>query len=331
VISFVWPKERFVGWAGGSEVYTLSQIAELRRRGIAARLVVCGEAAESVMCSSEVPILTLRDKNELMQLDDTLVFIMRPIAGLGPLKHPAYVILHVPVSGHDYDDSQFYANGLSGYRPIVTSRFMADHWQSVLGLSAPPPVMYPSADTVFSEVVRPERTPTTRRALFAGRAAVTKGIYVLFAAMQTLPLCDEDYTMACVKHSDRGTINALIEAHPRVQAIPAQTGRHDMAALYASHDVVVMPSLWQEPFGMIAIEAQHAGCRVVASDIGGLSETDCGGLILVEPNNPCALAEAMTEALRLGPLTLNERQAAAQRFTAAESVDSLLKITGLNH
>ncbi len=54
----------------------------------------------------------------------------------------------------------------------------------------------------------------------------------------------------------------------------------------ARHDIVVMPSnsqYWHETFGIVSIEAQHSGCRVVASDDGGLPETDCGGVVLVTP------------------------------------------------
>ena len=59
-----------------------------------------------------------------------------------------------------------------------------------------------------------------------------------------------------------------------------------MASLMASHDIVVMPSnsqYWHETFGIVSIEAQHSGCRVIASDDGGLPETDCGGVVLVKP------------------------------------------------
>ena len=77
---------------------------------------------------------------------------------------------------------------------------------------------------------------------------------------------------------------------------------------------------------MISVEAQHAGCRVVASNDGGLPETNCGGLILVEPDNPLALAEGIAKAIDLGPLTPNERQEATKRFTAEQSVDALLEI-----
>ena len=60
-----------------------------------------------------------------------------------------------------------------------------------------------------------------------------------------------------------------------------------------------MPSVFAEPFGMLSVEAQHSGCRVIASSLGGLPETNCGLLSLVEERNPQALVTAMGEAIKL--------------------------------
>lgn len=79
---------------------------------------------------------------------------------------------------------------------------------------------------------------------------------------------------------------------------------------------------------MVSVEAQHAGCRVVASNAGGLPETDCGGLMLVEPDNPAALAEGIAKAAKKGPLSHQERRRAANVFTIEESVEVLLDIIG---
>jgi glycosyltransferase involved in cell wall biosynthesis len=97
----------------------------------------------------------------------------------------------------------------------------------------------------------------------------------------------------------------------------------------AAHDVVVMPSnsqYWHETFGIVSVEAQHSGCRVIASDDGGLPETDCGGMVLVEPDNAEALAWGIRAAVASGPITTTARHAAAMRFTVEQSVDTLLKV-----
>ena len=102
-----------------------------------------------------------------------------------------------------------------------------------------------------------------------------------------------------------------------------------MAALMARHDIVVMPSnsqYWHETFGIVSIEAQHSGCRVVASDDGGLPETDCGGVVLVRPDNAEALAWGIREAVDSGPLSPTARRGAGMRFTVGQSVDALLEV-----
>ena len=97
----------------------------------------------------------------------------------------------------------------------------------------------------------------------------------------------------------------------------------------ADHDIVVMPSnsqYWHETFGIVSIEAQHSGCRVVASDDGGLPETDCGGMVLVSPDNAEALAWGIREAAESGPLSPAARHEAGTRFTVGQSVDTLLNV-----
>jgi glycosyltransferase involved in cell wall biosynthesis len=98
-----------------------------------------------------------------------------------------------------------------------------------------------------------------------------------------------------------------------------------MAELLAKTDILLMPSVFAEPFGMLSVEAQHSGCRVIASSLGGLPETNCGLLTLVEERNPQALITAIREAIALGVPTTKERKTAANAFTLSRSVDTLLK------
>ena len=42
--------------------------------------------------------------------------------------------------------------------------------------------------------------------------------------------------------------------------------------LFSNADVTIIPSLWNEPFGIVAIESLAAGCPVIASSVGGLGE-----------------------------------------------------------
>lgn len=62
----------------------------------------------------------------------------------------------------------------------------------------------------------------------------------------------------------------------------------------ARHKIMVVPSVWAEPFGIVALEGLAAGCVLAASNAGGLPEAvgPCGLLV---PNGD---AEAMAAALK---------------------------------
>lgn len=61
----------------------------------------------------------------------------------------------------------------------------------------------------------------------------------------------------------------------------------------------LIPSLWAEPFGLVALEAMFQGKPLVASRIGGLADIIVNGEtgVLVPPGDPQALREAMQKLL----------------------------------
>ena len=59
---------------------------------------------------------------------------------------------------------------------------------------------------------------------------------------------------------------------------------------------VVVPSFWQEPYGLVAAEAVALGKPCVAFAIGGLPEAGQGKATLVPPGDVGALARALEEA-----------------------------------
>jgi glycosyltransferase involved in cell wall biosynthesis len=90
---------------------------------------------------------------------------------------------------------------------------------------------------------------------------------------------------------------------------------NDMPAAYMLSDVVVSASTDPEGFGRVITEAQAMGRPVVATDHGGARETILPRVTgwLAPPRDPVALADAIGEALRLGP---SERAAFARRARA---------------
>jgi len=85
-------------------------------------------------------------------------------------------------------------------------------------------------------------------------------------------------------------LRALIAADPRIRYCGYIGQIED---LYRSSDIVVAPSRWQEPFGLVCIEAGAAGLPLVATRVGGIPEIIEDGVngLLVEPGDVVALAE----------------------------------------
>jgi len=331
MISFVWMSNYpFLAGTGGSENYTAGHIRELRKRGIDANIITIGlgknDGREDF---PDISFHAIDSPEELSQLDATLVFVIYPIEV--KTKYPSYVILHCPLSLCDQDNA-FSVKGAADKNLIAPSSYAANMWAQHFKRPNVP-VVYPFADDAFAKVAIPKRTDKKIRILFAGRLTPDKGVYTLMAALHFKVLHALDFeltaTTAC-GHSVEGTIvKTLFAAHPLINMVPARKSPEAMAQLMAEHDIVVMPTtdqFWHEAFGIVSVEAQHAGCRVVASNAGGLPETDCGGLVLVEPDNPLSLAQGIAAAAKLGRLTETERAEATRHFTVKESVDELLRV-----
>ena len=127
--------------------------------------------------------------------------------------------------------------------------------------------------------------------LFVGQLIRGKGVQVLLEAMARL---GKGRTLDVV-----GTGN--MEGRLKEQA--ARLGVADRvrwrghvenaADWMAAARCVVVPSVWQEPYGLVAAEAVALGRPVVASDIGGLPEACGGKATLVPPGDAGALAAAI--------------------------------------
>jgi D-inositol-3-phosphate glycosyltransferase len=334
LISFIWsPGNPLPAGTGGSENYTIGQVRELTRRGIPAQAVTVGLGdADGREDFPGVPFLSLPTLAEVSELDSTVVFVNEP--HIVPTRYPAFLILHNPPPNR-VRHKAFAVEGTRNRTLIATSRYAAALWSSYLDVDvATISVVYPFAEPCFATQSRPGHEAGKTRVLFAGRLSPEKGIYTLLEALHIDILAQDPAltftaTTAGADKPQGKIIERLLAEHPGISVVATCKTPARMAALMAGHDIVVMPSnsqYWHETFGIVSIEAQHAGCRVIASDDGGLPETDCGGVVLVRPDNAEALAWGIREAVDSGPLSMTTRQGAGMRFTVGQSVDTLLNV-----
>jgi glycosyltransferase involved in cell wall biosynthesis len=136
--------------------------------------------------------------------------------------------------------------------------------------------------------------------LLYGRIVPGKGAEVLIKALSILkdkgiiyraiicgPSLNKDYPNNLIKFY--GLENQVAYVVPRL-------GK-ELVDLINRSSIVVIPTTSEEGFGLTAIEAMYLGKPVIASNTSGLAEIVNKFGILIPPNNPYALAEAIHEIM----------------------------------
>ena len=185
------------------------------------------------------------------------------------------------------------------------------------GLNRPSHVILnPYRDNLFRLV---NRTSRRNRLVYLGRLVSDKGVKMLIESFADL---------SRRQLAPRLTIIGSGPEEPflRRQAVELGVGEkvsfvgpkvgEELVKILNEHQIMIVPSLWDEPFGVVALEGIACGCVIVGSQGGGLSEAigPCG---LTFPSGD---RQALTEAL--ADLLANPGKLSAYR----EKADSHLQV-----
>jgi len=138
------------------------------------------------------------------------------------------------------------------------------------------------------------------RLVTLGRLVPRKGVDTVIDALQELPgtelvIAGGSARRLLGNDQEVRRLSALAEARGVANRVIFTGGvRHDrIPGLLRSADVVVCTP-WYEPFGIVPLEAMACGIPVIASDVGGLTDTVVDGVtgFHVPPRDPAAVAEA---------------------------------------
>lgn len=149
------------------------------------------------------------------------------------------------------------------------------------------------------------------RALVAGRVSPEKGTATALHAARRAGL--EAVLVGGVYDMDYWRREVRLPARP--------VERRELWRLMAGSAVTLAPVDWEEPFGLVAAEAQMAGCPVAGYRRGALPEVveeGVGGL-LVEPGDFEALVAAVPRALGLDRRRV--RESALRRLDIARTAE----------
>lgn len=182
----------------------------------------------------------------------------------------------------------------------------------------------------------PHRAGRNLNILYAGRLYPEKGIDTLLQAMSRL-----------VGGQAKRNINLSIagsgsvEYENRLHQLVQQSGltNHvtflgwmppaEIPALLRKFDVLVLPSVWPEPFSRAVLEGMISGLVVVATRTGGTPEIIIDGEngLLFMPNDPVDLAEKIVSLAddpdSRSAIAKAGRQSILQRFTMTKMMDQI--------
>lgn len=178
----------------------------------------------------------------------------------------------------------------------------------------------------------------TRIALYVGRLTKYKGIDTLLNALGPV-LDSHNITLLYVgpidpnQHGESQTIHHLlqqmkhqIELQGWGKRVRFLEYRRDVARLMASSDVLVHPTR-MEGFGLVLAEALAAGLPVVSTNVEGIPEVlDGTDSLMVAPDNPAALRDAVLRTLNRSPLEASAAIEKGRKQSEAYRMDKRINL-----
>ena len=171
-----------------------------------------------------------------------------------------------------------------------------------------------------------ERVPSPNgkvRLAHVGSKTKFKGYFLLQPALSTSSFPNLELTV--IEH-DRygGSVRHEVWGSTHVKFV-GKVIQEDMHEFYAAQDVLLAPSMWPEPYGLVSREAIAAGMWVIASDRGAIGEDVIDGENgwVIDVSTPLPLIEALAEinasphryVTSPPPVTLRTAADQAKQFT----------------
>jgi spore coat protein SA len=186
-------------------------------------------------------------------------------------------------------------------RLVFASQFLLDQARSRFPSLGASSVLYSGADeTIFYPPVTARHDPDPPTVLFAGRLVENKGVHVLLEAMRLLQAQKVRLQALVVGSSNFGAgqetpyIRGLKATSPATVAFLPYRSGPALGELFRKVDMFCSPAVWDEPFGLVNVEALASGLPVVTTYTGGSTEIfSTGGGILVERGSAAHLASAL--------------------------------------
>jgi len=222
----------------------------------------------------------------------------------------------------------------SGWRSLISAYVFISAAQRDLlsGLRLAPERVFVAHNLVPRRTA--QQLPSLPVVLYAGRLEETKGVRLLMSAWDRFCATSRDAGLRLLI-AGTGSLDREVAAWAAARTsvdVLGHVASARCAELMAQARAVVVPSLWQEAFGLVVVEAMAAGTPPIASGHGSFVELITPGLdgVLFPPGDAEALALVLADVAadpgRYRAYGDQARLSYEERFNPDDHVDRLVEI-----
>lgn len=171
-----------------------------------------------------------------------------------------------------------------------------------------------------------------KKIIFVGRIVKEKGIHLFVEAVSRLSKIYQDWEFLIIgspklgsnKFNDnfsKSIVNNFLEISNNT-TVKGYINFKKVREIMSKSSIIVIPSLWQEPFGLVAAEAMSCGTAIISSNHGGLPEIIKKNGILIKNINELKLTLAIEKLIKNPILLKKYQQLAWNNFEHTASLSS---------
>ena len=170
---------------------------------------------------------------------------------------------------------------------VVPSQFMVRHFSDSVVIGNP----YDAATFVW-----PDQPAKCDAVLFVGRLVPEKGCDVLLRAFAQIGSAHLTIVGDGPERPALGLLASALGIAERIDFLGSVTGPA-LAKLMREHGTMVVSTVCEEAFGIVALEGLASGCRMIVAESGGLPEAvgPCG--LIFAKGDAADLADCLRQAL----------------------------------
>lgn len=146
--------------------------------------------------------------------------------------------------------------------------------------------------------------------LFVGRFTVEKGVHVFLEIVKYLNISNYhpvSATMIGEGPEIRNLEKSIIDLNLREQVkLVPWISREALKKIYIEHRILIVPSIWDEPYGLVAAEGMSLGLKVFCSNRPGLIEATLNRAIYFDPSSITSVIPLIKNELERVPEPRNE-------------------------